>query len=599
MCDPECRGGAQCLHNINNGKFSCYCNKGLHYIGGKCVPAPTCNPGCKGGGVCIPEGRKPVCSCSRGLSYTGQGCAKCEAAPRGGAKKSRDIPLDGGWIDINCGTGGCITLHKAMAGCSMRGDQTIHIPKVAHCKGKQTCNIKPTSKHFGVSCNNGWRRMWITWSCNSGRDRTTHHIPKRPTCRPGCKGGSVCNRVEGKNICTCQRGLSYTGQGCAKCEAAPRGGAMKSRDIPLDGGWININCGTGGCITLHKVMAGCSPGANIHIHKVAHCKGKQTCNIKPTSAQFGVNCNGWRRMWITWSCNSGRDRTTHHIPPRPTCRPGCKGGSVCKRVGRKNVCSCNRGLSYTGQGCAKCEAAPRGGEMISRDIPLDGGWININCGTGGCITLHKVMAGCRAGANKHIPKVAHCEGKQTCNIKPTSAQFGVSCSGFRRMWITWSCNSGRDKTTHHIPPKPSCKPGCRGGSICKRVGGKDLCSCNNGLTYTGQGCAKCEAAPRGGAMKSNDIPLDGGWININSGTGGCITLHKVMAGCRAGPNIHIPKVAHCKGKQTCNIKPTSKQFGVSCSGWRRMWITWSCNSGRDRSTQYKPKPKIVVNKNWK
>jgi len=316
MCDPECTGGAQCLHSINNGKFSCYCNKGLHYIGGKCVSTPKCNPGCKGGGVCIPNGRKSVCSCSRGLSYTGQGCAKCEAAPRGGAKKSRDIPLDGGWIDINCGTGGCITLHKVMAGCSMKGDQTIHIPKVAHCNGKQTCNIQPTSSQFGVSCNNGWRRMWITWSCNSGRDKTTHHIPSRPTCRPGCKGGSVCRRIEGRDVCSCNRGLRYTGQGCAKCEAAPRAGAMKSRDIPLDGGSININCGTGGCITLNKVMAGCNPGANIHIPKVAYCEGKQTCSIKPTSAHFGVNCTGWRRMWITWACNSGRDRTRQYIPPK-------------------------------------------------------------------------------------------------------------------------------------------------------------------------------------------------------------------------------------------------------------------------------------------
>merc|ERR1712002_1142077 len=151
-------------------------------------------------------------------------------------------------------------------------------------------------------------------------------VKKRCECCDdnGCGAHARCSKgnpkrcecqVEGQTYPNCcNRGLSYTGQGCAKCEAAPRGGKMISRDIPLDGGWININCGTGGCITLHKVMAGCHPGANIHIHKVAHCKGKQTCNIKPTSAQFGVNCTGWRRMWITWSCNSGRDRTRQYIP---------------------------------------------------------------------------------------------------------------------------------------------------------------------------------------------------------------------------------------------------------------------------------------------
>ena len=45
---------------------------------------------------------------------------------------------------------------------------------------------------------------------------------------------------------------------------------------------------------------------------------------------------------------------------------------------------------------------PHGG-MVSKDIPLDGGWIKILCnsggevGTPGCIFIHKVRAGCSGG----------------------------------------------------------------------------------------------------------------------------------------------------------------------------------------------------------
>ena len=60
---------------------------------------------------------------------------------------------------------------------------------------------------------------------------------------------------------------------------------------------------------------------------------------------FNVHCQGWRRMWITWSCDGGTDKTTAVIPSRsPT---------------------------------TKCSAKP--GKMKSKDIPLDGGSINILC----------------------------------------------------------------------------------------------------------------------------------------------------------------------------------------------------------------------------
>ena len=33
--------------------------------------------------------------------------------------------------------------------------------------------------------------------------------------------------------------------------------------------------------------------------------------------ELKVNCRGWRRLWITYSCRRGFDKTTSHTPPRP------------------------------------------------------------------------------------------------------------------------------------------------------------------------------------------------------------------------------------------------------------------------------------------
>ena len=147
-----------------------------------------------------------------------------------------------------------------------------------------------------------------------------------------------------------------------------------------------------------------------------------------------ITCNGWRRMWITYSCDvGGRDDTTVHVPPEPRqCKPG---------------------------------------KMLGRDIPLDGGWIFIRCST--CITIHKVMAGCVAGPTNpvHMSLVGHlkthvlsyllwyhkiknsCEGKTACDIYPNSVMFDVAChpTWWRRMWITYSC-SGVDRTTYNGKP---------------------------------------------------------------------------------------------------------------------------------------------------
>ena len=84
-------------------------------------------------------------------------------------------------------------------------------------------------------------------------------------------------------------------------------------------------------------------------------KSWKTCFIKT----FKVNCRGFRRMWITYSCQLGFDRTTAN-----TNRPAAQ-------IVSQKHCQNNR-------------------RMVSKDIPLDSGWIRIRC-SGNCpIVINKV-----------------------------------------------------------------------------------------------------------------------------------------------------------------------------------------------------------------
>ena len=67
-------------------------------------------------------------------------------------------------------------------------------------------------------------------------------------------------------------------------------------------------------------------------------------------------------MWITYSCLPGLDRTTYKAPPQRLPRPQLT--QQCRQGDRK---------------------------MVSKDIPLDSGWMEIHC-TGGCpIVINKVI----------------------------------------------------------------------------------------------------------------------------------------------------------------------------------------------------------------
>ena len=115
------------------------------------------------------------------------------------------------------------------------------------------------------------------------------------------------------------------------------------------------------------------------------CEGKSHCRVAPTDQLFGnaVKCTGWKRMWITYSCDGGTDKTTKETPKQATTTP------------RPPTCPSKHG------------------EMRSHDIPLQRGWINIRCVAAGgdrrkrqassmpmmmpCIYIHKVRAACNSG----------------------------------------------------------------------------------------------------------------------------------------------------------------------------------------------------------
>merc|ERR1719431_1303406 len=152
-----------------------------------------------------------------------------------------------------------------------------------------------------------------------------------------------------------------------------------------------------------------------------HCQGKEECRINP-SQMFGVTCEGRKKMWIGWTCN-GRDDVDN--------------STAVMEILPKAELAINK----------KC--SPKG-RLFTKDILVDGGWVNIKC-TNECIYIKKILVHCsmKEGMKdkslmERQMKIAkgHCQGKEECRITP-SQMFGVTCEGRKKMWIGWTCN-GRD-----------------------------------------------------------------------------------------------------------------------------------------------------------
>merc|ERR1719397_1190901 len=209
--------------------------------------------------------------------------------------------------------------------CERRSTPTP--PPFGHCSGICTggATCQSQSGNWDCVCPNGLTYS-NGWCVDNGR------------CTEVCTGGSSCQKVGNVFKCDCNNGLLYSNGWCnpapttthpapttthqpsiatptqGQCPPARRETSI-SKDISLDGGWIKINC-EGGCIQIQKCMAGCEPGAQLPAHmKIGEqqCNGKSSCEIHPTSAQFGVSCSGWRRLWIMWKCKNGKDRSKEFI----------------------------------------------------------------------------------------------------------------------------------------------------------------------------------------------------------------------------------------------------------------------------------------------
>ena len=170
------------------------------------------------------------------------------------------------------------------------------------------------------------------------------------------------------------------------------------------------------------------------------CQKQKRCQIVANRQTFGyAECSNTEEarmhLWIVYSCDCGKDYTITRkrrceilTTPRTTRRPRITPTPQTTPTPltiptRKTPPTCNPGR-----------------RMKMWDVALDSGSINLNC-NGGCIFIHKVsekwvlkgvslqgMADCSCHAvhPHHLTIVREiCQGKQSCRITPTSAQFGV------------------------------------------------------------------------------------------------------------------------------------------------------------------------------
>ena len=94
------------------------------------------------------------------------------------------------------------------------------------------------------------------------------------------------------------------------------------------------------------------------------------------------------------------------------------------------------------------------GPMNQTDVPGCGARIELKC-VGGCLRILKVLYSCEE-KNQSIPEQlakvkARCEKKESCSVSASRTMFGKSeCPNTpdddMTMWITYSCDGGKDKT---------------------------------------------------------------------------------------------------------------------------------------------------------
>merc|ERR1711974_138724 len=428
------------------------------------------------------------------------------------------------------------------------------------CEGKENCKIIPSqilAQH--AKCQKvEERKLWVKYSCNGGQDVTT----KQST--------QFCN----SNTCT-----------------STQVGIPKQVDVYGHcGGFVHLAC-TGGCLKIDLVAFDCEMGTGSNPSQLRLvkelCEGKDNCKIIPSQilAQH-ANCQKVeeRKLWVKYSCNGGQDVTTKQSTQscKESCDPPCTGGSYCQN----SQCICEDGFNFVG--------VPGNGECISKITPTPAP--NSQCSQS-------------------------CTGGQTC--QSISGKWECLCPNGLTFSNGWCVDKVQCTGQCKCHGRCTSDQECSGGSTCQSVDGNWNCVCRKGFYCDGGTCheitttvtqptptpapapvpapiptpapspivtppqGQCPPASKETSI-SKDISLDGGWVKINR-EGGCIQIQKCMAACEPGAQLpsHL-KIGEsaCNGKSSCELHPTSAQFGVSCSGWRRLWIMWKCKDGKDRSTEF-------------
>ena len=178
---------------------------------------------------------------------------------------------------------------------------------------------------------------------------------------------------------------------------------MVAKDVLGCGGRIEMKC-KGGCLRIIKLLYSCERKDESLVEQLAkvqvRCEKKESCMVAASRRMFGnTECPGSpdakMKMWITYRCDGGQGSsrlTGVRRCPRPA--PSTASPTL---------------APLPGPTCP----APHG-RMVSKDIPLNGGWIKILCRAGGgdrhrqrrkrqagrqmgCIYIHKVRADCNGG----------------------------------------------------------------------------------------------------------------------------------------------------------------------------------------------------------
>jgi hypothetical protein len=505
---------------------------------------------------------------------------KCSLKRGSGRQKQYDVPGCGGRLDMRC-DGGCLRILQVIYSCedqsSANPEQLLKVQE--RCEEKESCMVSASRQTFGdeecPDAEDYEMSMWIVYRCDGGVDKTKRTGVKE--CKKcgkegkmvqkdvlgcggkismSCKGGclkvlkvlysckekknsnadqlkrvkKICKDKEecevaasremfGYNECTdatddvmkmwivyrCDAGIeSHALTGPETCKARQGNcdekdkGVMVQKDVPGCGGKIELSC-VGGSLKILKLLYSCQEKKNSNAEQLKgikeRCEDKNNCVVAANRETFGKGeCpdanDDAMNMWIVYRCEGGCDSS--------------------KITGLR--CQMTLSTTTTIQTTTQSVCDTIKGQVEEKEVPGCGGRLRMSC-TGGCIDISHVQYTCREN-ERSIPDQLErvqkrCQGKSSCAVAASRRMFGESecpeaAVNQMKMTVKYRCNGGgRDDTKVKQRNDPTCKQTCPADH---------------------------------GEMKTEDIPINGGWINIlcsaradRNPPNPCIFIHKVRA----------------------------------------------------------------------